>query len=223
MVASMMARSKSWIRGLGGAMAALALLAAVAAPAAAQEDYAPFSVDPRAGVAFPIGDLADTHEFGFSGGMGLAVKVHPNVALRGDFEVSVLDDESPQFGTVLAPTLTMTHFYGGLEFDFGPPDFQHTPLSFRWNLGAGGVSMSASRDFPTGQDVDFSQTYPSVNSGAKIGYRFSRSVELFLGGQIFLTFADDQEMAELVKRVPDREPYGTVWSAPVTLGLKASF
>lgn len=223
MVASMMDRTERWTRGIVGATAALALLAAAATPAAAQDDYAPFSVDPRAGVAFPIGDLADSHEAGFSGGMGIAVKVHPNVALRGDFDVAVLDDESPQFGTVLAPTLTMTHFYGGLEFDFSPPDYQDVPLSFRWNIGGGGVSMSASRDFPTGEDVDFSQTYPSVNTGAKVGYRFSRSVELFLGGQLFLTFADDQEIAELVERVPQREPYKTVWSAPVTLGLKASF
>lgn len=223
MVASKSDRTERWTRGFVAVTATLTLLAAAATPATAQDEDAQYSVDPRAGVAFPVGDLADSHEAGFSGGLGVAVKVHPNVAVRGDFDVAVLDDASPQFGTVLAPTLTMTHFYGGLEFDFSPPDYQDVPLSFRWSIGGGGVSMSASRDFPTGEDVDFSQTYPSVNTGAKVGYRFSRSVELFLGGQLFLTFADDQEIAELVKRVPQREPFKTVWSAPVTLGLKASF
>lgn len=224
MVASTMDRASGSTRGWVGAVAGLALLFAATAPAAAQQDYARFSVDPRAGVGFAVGDLADSHEVGFSGGLGVAYKVHPNIAVRGDFDISVLDDESPQFGLVLAPTLTMVHYYAGLEFDFGPPDFQDLPLSFRWNVGGGGTSMSASRDFPDdGPDIDFSETYPSVNSGVKIGYRFNRSIELFVGGQLFLTFADEAEIAELVQRVPQKEPYGTVWSAPVTLGLKASF
>lgn len=205
------------------ALAAVVALAATAGTAAGQETYPRISIDPRAGVGFPVGDLADTHDLGFAGGAGVAAEVQPGIAIRGDVDVLILDDESPQFGTVLAPTLTVVHFHGGVEFDFARPRHQDVPLTLRWSLGAGGTSMSASRDFPDGEDVDFSATYPSVNSALKVGYRVTRSVEFFVGGGMFLTFADDEEIAELVKRVPSRAPYETVWSAPVTLGLKAAF
>lgn len=224
-VASKMAQANRWTFGRVGALAALAALAIVLAgvgPAAAQTYEGEASIDPRLGVAFPVGDLAETHSVGFSGGLGISYKFHPHIAVRGDFDISVLDDESPQFGVVLAPTLTMIHYGAGLEFDFPPPDYQDFPLTFRWNVGAGGTSMSASRDFPAGEDVDFSATYPSVNSGIKIGYSVTPSVDIFLGGQMHLIFADSEEIVELVKR-SSVEPYGTVWSAPVTLGVKAAF
>lgn len=222
-MASTMAQVDRWTRGCVAALAALALIVVGTQPAAAQDgDYGQISVDPRAGVGFPVGDLATTHQAGFSGGLGVAYKFHPNIGIRGDFDLAVLDDESPQFGVVLAPTLTMVHFNGGVEFDFPRPDWQNFPLSFRWNVGAGGTSMSASRDFPDEVDVDFSGTYPSVNSGVKVGYRITPDVDIFVGGQMYLTFADEVEIAELVKRT-GIEPFGTVWSAPVTLGVKASF
>ncbi len=222
-MASTMAQVDRWTRGCVALLAALALIAVGTQPATAQDgDYGQISVDPRAGVGFPVGDLAMTHQAGFSGGLGVAYKFHPNIGIRGDFDLAVLDDESPQFGVVLAPTLTMVHFNGGVEFDFPRPDWQNFPLSFRWNIGAGGTSMSASRDFPDEVDVDFSGTYPSVNSGVKVGYAITPDVDLFVGGQMYLTFADEVEMAELLKRT-GIEPFGTVWSAPVTLGVKASF
>lgn len=221
-MASTKAHVDRWIRGSAAALFTLALTLAVARPAAAQDDAGQISVDPRAGVGFPVGDLAETHQAGFSGGLGVAYKFHPNIAARGDFDITVLDDESPRFGVVLAPTLTMTHFNGGLEFDFPRPEWQNFPLSFRWNIGAGGTSMSASRDFPDEVDIDFSATYPSVNSGVKVGYAVTPSVDIFVGGQMYLTFADEEEMVELVKRA-GIQPFGNVWSAPVTLGVKASF
>lgn len=220
---STMTQAKRWTRGFLGALAALALIFVGVQPASAQDgDYGQISIDPRAGVGFPVGDLAKTHKAGFAGGLGIAYKFHPNIAVRGDFDLSVLDDESPQFGVVLAPTLTMVHFNGGIEFDFPAPDYQNFPLTFRWNLGAGGTSMSASRDFPDEVDVDFSGTYPALNSGVKVGYELKSNVEIFLGGQMYLTFADEEEMVELVKRA-GIQPFGNVWSAPVTLGVKASF
>lgn len=206
---------------IAGVLSALLLLA-VARPAVAQEVELPVTVDPRVGVGFPVGDLADTHDVGFAGGVGVAYKVHPHIAIRGDFDLLVLDEESPEVGVVLAPPLTMSHFYGGVEFDFAPPKEQSIPLTLRWSFGAGGTSMSASRDFPDDRDVDFSATYVNVNSGMKIGYPISPRLNLFVAGQAFLTFADRAEMAELVKRT-DREPFGTVWSVPVTLGAQFSF
>lgn len=209
--------------GWASLLAACTIALLWAAPAAAQQSHQRLSVDPRAGVAFPVGDLADVHEAGFTGGVGLAYAFHPNVAVRGDLDVSVLDDESQAFGVVLAPTLTMVHFHGGLEFDFVRPGDQALPLTLRWGVGGGGTSMSASREFPDGEDVNFSQTYPSVNSAVKIGYAFSSGVEAFVDGRMNLVFADELEVAELVKRIPNFEPFGTIWSAPVTAGVKLTF
>lgn len=213
---------RGWARiGAGGL--AIAALAITVVPAAGQEGTTRITVDPRAGVVFPVGDLAETHELGYTGGAGVGVEVHPWIGLRGDVDVMVLDGEARGDGTVLAPSLTVVHFHGGVEFDFPRPDDQDVPLTLRWSVGGGGTSMSASRDFPDAENVDFSGTYPSVNSAIKVGYRINRSVELFAGGGMFLTFADEEEIAELVKRVPGREAYDAVWSAPVTLGVKASF
>ena len=222
MVESTMDRPIRWTRRLVGALAGLALLAAAPATAAAQSVDSPVTIDPRAGIGFPVGDLADTHQAGFAGGLGIAYKLTPHIGVRGDFDLMVLDDESPQFGVVLAPTLTVIHYHAGLEFDFAKPEFQEFPLSFRWSLGAGGTSMSADRNFPDDVDVDFSGTYPSINTGMKIGYQVSPMMDLFLGGQMFLTFADEEEIAELVKR-SGTQPFGTVWTAPVTLGVNVTF
>lgn len=225
MVASRMDRTNRWLLGGAAGLFALALMVLAGVRPLAAQDYekGQASIDPRAGVAFPFGDLAETHKVGFDGGLGLAYKVHPHIAVRGDFDFISLNGRNPQFGVVLAPTLTVVHYHAGLEFDFGPPEYQDFPLTFRWNLGAGGTSMSAQQDFPDGVDVDFSGTYPSVNSGIKIGYRITPELDLFVGGQIFWTFTNNEgEIAELVKRA-GIEPYGNAWTAPVTFGVKYSF
>lgn len=210
-------QSIRWTQRLAAGLIALAVLLAAPGAAAAQDGDARATFDPRAGIGFAVGDLSKTHNIGFAGGLGVAYEVHPHISLRGDFDLMMLDEDRPQFGVVLAPPLTMIHYHAGLQFDFPEPRYQTIPLSLRWSLGAGGTSMSADRDFPGEQDVDFSGTYPSMNSALKIGYRLDPQVDLFVSGQIFLTFADDEEIAELVKR-SSVQPYGTVWSLPLTLG-----
>lgn len=219
----MISKTEGRARWIFGALAAMVLLALGAQSSAAQETYSEFGVDPRLGVAFPVGDLADTHEFGFSAGLGVSYYFHRHVAVRGDVEVSVLDDESPQFGVVLAPPLTLVNFNAGIELDFPRPDYQEFPLTFRWYVGGGGTSMSASRDFPTGEDIDFSATYPSVTSAVKIGYQVAPDVETFVGGQAYLIFTDEAETLELVQRAPQAGPFGAAWSMPVTAGVQIKF
>lgn len=203
----------------------LVLWGAVSPPAAlrAQSASDRVAVDPRVGVAFPVGALADVNEFGAAGGLGLAYYFHPHIAVRGDVALSVLDDRSPAPGTVLAPTLSLFHFNGGIQFDFPRSKFQDAPLSFRWNLGFGGTRMSATRDFPSGEDVDFQHTYVTLNSGGKIGWEFTETVTAFVGGEAYLIFADEEETAELVKRAPAAEPFGASWAVPLTLGVELEF
>lgn len=217
MTASTMVRTNRCIRGAVGVAAAVAMLALTGQTVSAQED-ARISVDPRAGLEFPTGGLAEIHTYGFTGGLGVAFEIHPHINLRGDFDMGILNEKSG----IPTPPLTVLHFNAGLEFDFPPPNYQEFPLTFRWNIGAGGTSLSGDETFPGAQDVDFSQTYPSINSGVKIGYEVTPTVELFAGGALHLIFAEKSESAELYKNTT-REPFGNTWSAPVTLGLKASF
>lgn len=194
-----------------------------AQPLAAQTSDASITVDPRVGVGFPVGDLRDTQESGFAGGLGISVKLHSNIGIRGDVDVLLLDDESPMFGVVLAPTLDVIHYHGGVEFTFEPDDWSTIPLTFRWNLGGGATSITGERDFPDGTNVDFSATYPSGNTGIKIGYRVAPWLDLYGGGQLFVTFADTEETVELVKRSPTTEPFDTLWTAALTFGAQLAF
>lgn len=214
-------QSIRWTQRLAAGLIALAVLLSAPGAAAAQDGDARATFDPRAGIGFAVGDLSKTHNMGFAGGLGVAYEVHPHISLRGDFDFMLLDGNTPEFGIELAPQLSVIHYHAGVQFDFPRPRYQTIPLSLRWSLGAGGTSMSADRDFPSGEDVDFSGTYPSMNSGLKIGYRLNPKVDLFVSGQIFLTFAEDEEIAELVKR-SSVEPYETVWSLPLTLGANIS-
>jgi len=215
--ASTMVRTNRWIRGAVGVAAAVAMLALSSGAASAQEG-AGISVDPRAGLEFPTGGLAEIHTYGFTGGLGVAFEIHPHINLRGDFDMGILNEKSG----VRTPSLTVLHYNAGVEFDFPPPDYQDFPLTFRWNIGAGATSLSGDETFAGAEDIDFSQTYPSINTGVKIGYEVAPTVELFAGGALHLIFADRAESAELYKNTT-RQPFGNTWSAPVTLGLKASF
>ena len=202
---------------LVGAVCAMVALTIPLQTASAQQD-ARITVDPRAGLEFPIGGLSEIHSFGFTGGAGVAFEISPHINLRGDFDAGILNEKSG----IRTPSLTVLHYNAGIEFDFAAPEFQEFPLSFRWNLGAGGTTLTGDESFPGAEDVDFSATYPSFTTGAKIGYRLSPSVELFAGGSLHLIFADESETAELFKNAPGRQPFGNTWSAPVTLGLRAS-
>lgn len=171
------------------------------------------------GLEFPMGGLADLERYGFTTGFGLAYKFHPHIGIRGDFDVAFLRNKPGN----LTPPLTLVHYGASLEFDFPPPDYQDFPLTFRWDIGGGATSMSGDETFVGAESIDFSSTFPTLHSGMKIGYEITPTLEIFAGGRLYLIFADDAETAELYKNNPGRSPFGTTWSAPVTLGVKAAF
>ena len=215
MAASVMDRMGQWRRVALATAVALAAMAVSAETAIAQDSE--ISVDPRMGLEFPVGGLSEIHSFGFTGGVGVSFEIHPHINLRGDFDAGVLNGKSG----VQTPSLTVLHYNAGIEFDFAEPEFQEFPLSFRWNLGAGATTLTGDESFAGAETVDFSQTYPTITTGAKIGYGLTPRVELFAGGSLHLIFAEESETAELFKNAPGRQPFGNTWSAPVTLGVQA--
>ena len=216
MAASAMDRMRQLHRVSLAAAVALVTVTVSAEPATGQDSE--ISVDPRAGLEFPVGGLSEIHSFGFTGGVGVSFAIHPHINLRGDFDAGILNEKSG----IQTPSLTVLHYNAGIEFDFTAPEFQEFPLSFRWNLGAGATTLTGDESFAGAEDVDFSQTYPSITTGAKIGYALTPRIELFAGGSLHLIFAEESETVELFKNAPGRQPFGNTWSAPVTLGVDLS-
>lgn len=202
-----------------GALAALVLLLASGRSASAQSGLPEVSVDPRMGIEFPVGDLSDIHTYGLTGGLGVAYRFHPNIAVRGDVDVGTLEDKSG----FLTPSLTTVHYGASVEFYLPKPPHQDFPLTVRWSIGGGATSLSGEEAFVEAEPIDFSATYPTLGSAVKIGYEVTPEVEFFAGGQMYLIFADEAETAELYVNEPGHGPFGTTWSAPVVLGVKAAF
>lgn len=175
-------------------------------------------VEARAGAAFPVGELADIADLGPSFGGGVAYFVHPNIALAGDVQVSLLgaSGEDP-FGVVRTTGVDLAHFGAGILLDFPRPAFQEVPLTFRVRLLNGFTAMSASD-----VGLDFSETYYTLNGGARVGYRISPRVELFVGSDVYVVLTDSADTVAFFRGPNPVEPMDVALSIPITLGVKAA-
>lgn len=199
--------------------AALALIVA-AGGAAAQSSL---KVEPRVGVAIPLGDLKDISEAGFAVGGSGSWFFHENIAIRADLVAELLNDRIDPFGIVPAPPLTLIHFTGGFEIDFAPPSNQGQPISFRIHGGGGATRVSGSAEYTDGSSVDFSETYLSVVGGAAIGYRVTPRIEVFADGSAYLVLFDDEDTEVFAERSLQVETFSEGWSFPVTAGVRLAF
>lgn len=197
------------------------LLALTAAPAGAQSE-GDVTLDPRAGVIFPVGGLADVTTFGASGGLGVAYHVTSHLALRGDVELSVLDDRKDEFGVVISPPMSLMAFTAGLEVDFPPRRWQDEPLTFRWNVGVGGMRMDAEEHFADGSSLVFQHTFTTLQTGGKIGYRLSPTLTAFVGSQVYAIFTGEDDTRLFSERSIGAEPFAVAWTVPLSVGVQAT-
>jgi hypothetical protein len=200
--------------------ALLVAVAVMAVPSAlAGQDMSRVSVDPRLGVAFPVGGLDEVTDFSVSGGVGLGWELHPNVAVRGDLLYSRLDAETDGFGDPVAPSLDLFTYSLGLAFDFPRPRWQDVPLTFGATVGLGATHMSGSRQ--RGRTVlTFDETYATVTGGGRIGLPVSSRVRAFVATEVLLIFADRQETQILTLNDPTADPFETGWVIPLTAGRR---
>lgn len=196
-------------RGYGAVVVVAALIAAaVGTPARAQQGIA---MEARAGVAIPTGDLADTQEAGLTAGLGLGFDVGGRVAVTGDVELGTfgegLDDVEP--GSSVAADLSLWHVTGGIEFRLLDPTMTYWALSIH-----GGAGITA-----FDPDPGEGHTYPTGRAGLKLGYRFSPDASFVFDVRTNVLFVDEADFQDTGFDVES----GTIWTLPVTAGLRLSF
>lgn len=211
--------------------AAVLLALGTAAPGAAQGmDDSKWSVDGRAGVTVPTGDLADLNvsDVGPAGGLGIGYEVHPRVTITADGAFELLPGDSPAGGSdsspagdALAPDLRLYHYNAGVEVELTPPETGRFDVTA--NVAGGATTWDTDEFTANGTRAELSETYLTANGGLEAGYRVSRSVNAFVGGQWYMQFTDEAETAPLAQTADLGEGFDTASTIPVYAGLELSF
>ncbi|MFW6192310.1 MAG: hypothetical protein ACOC83_02395 [Gemmatimonadota bacterium] len=212
------------ISAIGAAAAAAFFLLMLPGDAAAQAANGSWVLEGRGGISVPAGDLADVFDVGPSFGAGIGYRVHPRVTLRADGDVAILSGNDDL--ATPAPDTRLWHYNGGVELELTRPGA--SPWDLTVNL-AGGATTFSGDDFTetvtnpvTGESVtDFSETYFTANGGLKVGYDVTRRINVFVGGQWYLAFTDEDDTAVYSALNPEIEAFDTASEIPIVVGLKA--
>lgn len=210
------------------AIAALAAAALALAPQSvlAQQEI---TLDLGGGVAIPAGDISDAVKTGPGFTLGLDFRVHDRVSIRGEGGADIWQGET--FSTVtepsfVGPDLTITRLNGGLKFHALTAE-ETDGFWVTADVGAG-VHILTSDRFerqiqPIGVTIiDVSSAYFGAKGGLDFGYQFTDQVSGFVAGDAYLTFADEEDTARY-SDIPGVDPLDTIWSFPITAGLKLHF
>ena len=210
-----------------GAVVALALLPARAD--AQIVSYSPvfWSIEGGAGIAIPMGDLADVSSSGVAFTLAGSYFLNPRLALRAEGGLDLMGegDAAPT-----DPDLQIWHFLGGIEYHITDPTNQ---LMFAIDVMAGGATLDSEfltvQDFPEvgGSTMgSFSQTVFAAGAGVKLGYSFARHAEtgvpiatIYINGDFHYMLTDEED-TELFAAFNGVSPFGATYSIPVTAGLR---
>lgn len=204
---------------------AVATLALLPRGTAAQQEI---TVDFAGGIAVPTGDVSDVVDVGPAFTVGLNLPVHDAVSIRvgggADFWTGK-DDLVGEIGTFEGPNLTHTRLNAGIalhavkadddqgawvDVDIGGAYNIITSERFERQTGPGDVTI-----------IDLSEGYIGAKGGVDVGYKFSDQVSAFVGGDVHLTFADEEDSAGYADL--GVEPFESVISIPLQAGLKFHF
>ena len=210
-----------------GAVAALALMPARADAQLVRYSPIFWSFDGGAGIAIPIGDLANVSSSGASFTLGASYFLNPRLALRADGGMSLLGEGS---NTTIDPELQVWNFLGGIEYHLADPTGD---LLFAFDLEAGGATFDSNiftvSDYPTVGSTtsgNFSQTVFAAQGGLKLGYNFARYEEtgvpmatIFINADFHLMFLSEDQ-TELIAAANGEQPFGTSMLLPITAGIR---
>lgn len=202
---------------IGALFLGVALLQGVAPDDAVAQQRSIFSVDGRAGAAFPAGELNKFESTGFSWGGGLAVWLTRVVGVRGDVQFDYLVGRSFPTGS-RSPDLDLRHLGGSLVFNFPAPQWQSMPLTFMWDFGAGVTRWKTA----SGGSFTFNKSYFTASSGATIGYDASRNVNFYIGARAYLMVLDEDDTLVWAALDPTINTFTTSWSIPLVAGVMVS-
>lgn len=204
---------------------AAATLALLPRGAAAQQAI---TTDFAGGVAVPSGDVSDAVDLGPAFTVGVNFQVHDMISIRAEGGAdfwSGKDDLVATNGVFEGPNITHTRLNAGLVLHAVQPDGD-TGAWVDLDAGAGYHILTSERfeRQTSGPDVtviDVSTGYLGAKGGLKVGYKFTDQVSAFAGGDVNLTFADEEDWAEYADLNVD--PFSSVMSIPVQAGLTFHF
>lgn len=214
---------------------ALALLAAgLVAPQAvpAQDTGETWTFDARGGISFPAGDFEDLpfESVNPTAGVGATYWLSPRfgVQVSGDWELYLGDDSELAPGVTTeggdAPDMNVYHYSAAFVVDLASAT---SPWDLQVNVGGGGTTYDSDEFSVGGANAaaleSFSETYASASGGVKLGYDLSRAVNVFVGGQAYLAFPEEEDTGRLAQLSPEAQTFDTAWTFPVLAGVKVEF
>jgi hypothetical protein len=165
------------------------------------------SVEGRAGIGIPGGDLANVEDPGFSAGLGVSYRVASRLRLRADADLETLLGATVPSTLASYDDLKLWHYGAGLELEL------LRPIVIPWRVSAGvGVGATTWKfDQSAG-----SKTYLTTSGFVRAGYSPMPLLDVFVQGRAYLMFTSPEDFAALGQTSPigDR-----AWSFPVQAGV----
>lgn len=201
--------------------AAVALLCALPAAAAAQAPAgggASLGLEAGAGVTLPAGGLADVADPGFSAGLGTSVLLGPNVAIRADGDLHL-----PARDVAAGPLIDVYSVTAGLEYMARQQGPGRLPLRTALSLGAG-IAVVEAAEMPAAapSGSTFSESYPTLSAGARLGYVVTSGVVVHVAPGVRWFDLPEQDWNRLTQGLGAAPPeHG--WMVPLMAGVRISF
>lgn len=219
-------------RPFGALVASLALVLLAGGSVQAQEP--PIDFDARGGIGFPVGSLGDVADVGpaFNVGFNFGITDRFLARVSGGAEFYDGPDLGEPLGREGVNTLEfdLIHFQAGglyylLEREGSPFFVTLEGTAGVTNFNVPRIATSVGTD---AIEFELSELYFSAGGGVNLGYAVHEQVDVFVDGHSFVVFADEGDTAELIRAVNDVrddpvDDLGTLWSIPVTAGVRLHF
>lgn len=207
---------KIWQQAGTVAMAALLVFGMVGSAEAQQG----VTIEARGGIAIPTSDLSDLTDEGPSFGVGVNFPLTNRISVRVDGDADLLSGKDASGTGPAGPDINLYHYGAGLEFALVQPGASRWGIDV--NVGAGATTFDSDEFDVMGTMVDFSETYFTANGGLTLGYQVSERINVFVGGQAFIMFADEDDTAIFSAINSELDPAGfdNVVTIPLTAGFK---
>lgn len=195
-----------------------------AAPAEAQmaDDHPQWSVDGQAGIGLPVGDLSDLpiDDVGPAITLGVGYNLSPRFTIRGHGAVEIFGSEDER---EVAPDVRLFHYGGGVVFDVIASG--QSPFEIAVNAGGGATTFDTDAfSNPGGGPGEFKETYFSFNGGVMLGYGFTEDATVFVRGEWYQMFTDEDETLKLAQVSPELdEGFDSASSVPIQVGVNVGF
>jgi hypothetical protein len=165
------------------------------------------SVEGRAGMGIPAGDLANVEDPGFTAGLGVSYRVANRLRIRADGDLETLLGALPTGASATYDDLKLWHYGAGLELEL------LQPIIVPWRISAGVGAGATTWKFDQSSSK---KTYFTTSGFVRGAYHPNPMVDLFVQARAYLMFTSSQDFASLGQPSPIGDK---AWSFPLTGGV----